>query len=367
MMYTLCFVPNMWFIKKNKREEIDSQRVVYVIAIIFVFKIIKLIIESWQWVKFIVFIVIGIVSYFAIKYIKHRRKERPAKLPKEFRDKYPVIPQYFPPENLNPAEAWLLYNCKVDVSDLTSLIYQWAFEWLIFIKNVKWNEGWKTLSQIELNKLKNIEENRPFFEKEIFNSIFAVNNKKVISDSFELRYALILEDLEFHWLRKWWITKSIGWNFLQLIYRLLLILVFVLWYIYIVWWIVEYPAMWILILALLFLCVLLGWFIDWGKMKLTDKWAELAAYTIGYRNFIKSCDENMIKLHLKEDPLFIDKTLPYATAFWLETEFLNKVTPLAADWKAQYVNWQRVTPLMKVIAALLRSSDKNKFDIFYHW
>ena len=37
-----------------------------------------------------------------------------------------------------------------------------------------------------------------FFEKEIFNSIFAVNNKKVISDSFELRYALILEDLEFH-------------------------------------------------------------------------------------------------------------------------------------------------------------------------
>ncbi|MBO7505676.1 hypothetical protein J6T66_06225 [bacterium] len=64
----------------------------------------------------------------------------------------------------------------------------------------------------------------------------------------------------------------------------------------------------------------------------------MAAYIIGYRNFIKSCDENMIKLYLKEDPLFIDKTLPYATAFGLETEFLKKVTPLAEDWKAQYVN-----------------------------
>jgi hypothetical protein len=45
------------------------------------------------------------VSYFAIKYIKRRRRERPAKLPKEFRNKYPIIPQYVPPKDLNPAEA----------------------------------------------------------------------------------------------------------------------------------------------------------------------------------------------------------------------------------------------------------------------
>ena len=43
-------------------------------------------------------------------------------------------------------------------------------------------------------------------------------------------------------------------------------------------------------------------------------------------------------LLLKEDPLFIDRTVPYATAFGLETEFLNKVTPLAKDRKAQYIN-----------------------------
>jgi hypothetical protein len=34
---------------------------------------------------------------------------------------------------------------------------------------------------------------------------------------------------------------------------------------------------------------------------------------------------------LEKDPLFIDKTLPYAVAFGMEIQFLNKVTPLLKD------------------------------------
>lgn len=358
----------MWFRNKNKREEINSAAILYLMVAIFLFKMVEYLIQSWKWVNCVVLLIIGIVSYFAIKYIKQERKEKPISLPKEFRDKYPIIPQYLPPKDLNPAEAWLLYNCKVDVSDLTSLIYQWAFEWLISIKNVKWEEEWKTLSQIELCKLKNMEDTRPFFEKEIFNSIFSAHDRKVITNSFELRYALLLEDLEYHWLKKWWISGSGSKKYLDIVFKLWIFVLLVLGYVYFSWWFFQYPGLWIIILALLLACILLWWYIDWGKMKLTDKWAKLAAYIIGYRNFIKSCDENMIKLYLKEDPLFIDKTLPYATAFGLETEFLKKVTPLAEDWKAQYVNWQKVTIWMKVIATLLKSSNKrDKFSAFYHW
>ena len=39
----------------------------------------------------------------------------------------------------------------------------------------------------------------------------------------------------------------------------------------------------------------------------------------------------------KDDPLFIDRTLPYATAFGIETEFLKKISPLRSDWNARYV------------------------------
>jgi hypothetical protein len=36
---------------------------------------------------------------------------------------------------------------------------------------------------------------------------------------------------------------------------------------------------------------------------------------MGYAKFIEKCDKNVLEIFLKEDPLFIDKTLPYAVAF----------------------------------------------------
>ena len=342
-------------------------------GISFLFMIIELLFKSWEWMNFIkillVIIVLYALLYYLVKFINKKIKEKPASLPKEFKKKYPIIPQYFPPKGLNPAEAWLLYNCKVDVFDLTSLIYQWALEWLISIKTVKWKDDKETFSKIELDKLEDIGEGCPFFEQEIFNSIFCIGNKKVINNSFELRYALMLEDLEYHWIKKWWLCRKTGWKIQKYIYTLsLFLLVICSFYLF------EHVIQlnWVLpifsvFIVLLVACIFLWWYIDNGKLQLTDKWSKLAAYVIWYRNFIKNCDENMIKLYLKEDPLFIDKTLPYATAFGLETEFLNKVTPLVKDRKAKYINGHKVTIWMKIFAALLKSSNNDKYDIFYGW
>jgi len=108
---------------------------------------------------------------------------------------------------------------------------------------------------------------------------------------------------------------------------------------------------------------------DSGKLKLTDKGAKLASYVIWYRNFIKNCDENKIKLFLKDDPLFVDKTLPYATAFWMETEFLNKVSPLKKDRNAKYIMWQKVTIWMKLLVLLLNNKNhqRDKRNFMYGW
>ena len=95
-----------------------------------------------------------------------------------------------------------------------------------------------------------------------------------------------------------------------------------------------------------------GW-----KLKFTDKWAELASQVIGYSQFIKSCDENKIKMLLKEDPLFIDRTLPYATAFWMETEFLKKISPLKKDWNARYVRWQKVPSWIWILRFFIKDDD----------
>lgn len=360
--------------KRNNREDINSIKVLSILFFFAIIFIIRVIIDSWKWLYALIFLGIWIICYLTVTYLLKRldkkKKETPASLWKEFKYKYPIIIQYLPPKDLNPAEAWLLYNCKVDVSDLTSLIYQWAFEWLISIKNIKVKENKNTISKIELHREKVIDEERPFFEKEIFNSIFCTGEKKIITNSFELRYALLLEDLEFHWIKKWWVYRNTWWKALKIIYLILLwALIFSLFELieHFYDWKLIVP-LFLLFFALLLACIFLWWYIDWGtKLRLTDKWAKLAAYIIGYRNFIKSCDENMIKLFLEQDPLFIDRTIPYATAFWLETEFLDKVTPLAQDWKAQYVNWHKVTTGMKIFAYLLKPTNKDNYNFFYRW
>lgn len=360
----------MLFDRGNKREEVNSAAIIIILLIFVVYSFWKNLIDSWQWVNFLFFIIICFVAHFIIKYFEKSRKESPLKLWKQFKYKYPIVTQYEPPKDLSPAEAWLLYNWKVDVTDLTSLIYRWNYEWLIDIKSFQWKDNWKVISKIQLTKLKDMENNRPFFEIEIYNSLFSASPKKIIWDSSQLRYALLLEDLEFHWIKKWWMYRKTWWWILKTIYIVFLILLYISLYQFIkallgwLWW---FWRLWTSVI-LLILCIFLWWYIDWWSwLKLTDKWAKLAAYIIWYRNFLKGCDENIIKAKLNDDPLFVDKTLPYATAFWLETEFINKVSPLAHDFKAQYIHWKKVTGWVKLLWFLLKSANKDRYNVFYRW
>lgn len=288
-------------------------------------------------ILYIVWFIILLVSlYFGLSQFIQRKtdrhKEKPASLPKEYFKKYPIIIKYTPPKWINPAEAWLLYNCRVDVTDLTSLVYQWTLDWILSIKNISWKDS-NHVEKIELIKLKDIPTDRPFFEKEIFNSLFFAWNQKTITYSTQLRHDLLLEDLEIHGIKKWRVYKSeTAKTWEKIFYKTTWILLLSTIIIFLMTRFNGNDTPFYISLTLLVICVCLWWYIFWWKpLKLTEKWAELASYVIWYRNFIKSCDENKIKLFLEEDPLFVDKILPYATAFWIETEFIKKITPLKED------------------------------------
>lgn len=342
-----------WFSKKKKN---DKRWVLVAFTLLTIFLIWKAIIDSGHLLFCIISLILWVAVYFFYDYIQKKNVLKPASL-WVYSKKYPIIVQYAPPKWINPAEAWLLYNLSVEPTDLTSLIYQWKFEKLIDIKTFKWENSKK--DYIKLIKLKDMPLSRPLFESEIFDSIFRMGNVKIIEWAFQLRYALMLEDLEFHWIQKWWIKtgnkklKNVKFDnkkvetFVIILYFLMPIIATILdesgiannisvsffgllWFFFIVililvWWVLIY------------------WNMDWRwVLKFTEKWAELASQVIWYSQFIKSCDENKIKLLLKEDPLFIDRTLPYATAFGMETEFLNKISPLKKDWNARYVKWQKI-------------------------
>ncbi len=330
------------------------------LIVFFVLFLIRSIIKSGHLVVYVVCLFSWIAIYLVFDWRENKSKSRPASLWKDYEKKYPIIIQYWPPKWINPAEAWLLYNCKVEPTDLTSLIYQWKFEKLIDIKTFQWENSKK--EYIKLIKKEDIPLIRPLFETEIFNSIFSMWDIKVIEWAFQLRYALMLEDLEYHWIKKWWIFRSTLWGKRKYLYNFFVILLF-LWVYFLfsseIWH--HLPQFLILLIILFLVCVFLWGFVNgWWNLKFTDSWAKLASHLIGYRNFIKSCDENKIKLLLKEDPLFVDRTLPYATAFGLETEFLKKVSPLKKDRNARYFKWEKV-PNLSIIRVFFWWWDDDSF------
>ena len=295
-----------------------------------------------EFLKLSVFIVVFslflVILNIVLKFKNKKRKNNPAHLSKEFMDKYPIVIQYTPPKGINSAEAWLLYNCKVEPTDLTSLIYQWACDWLIELEDGDDSEG---IAKVILKKLKQIPEDRPFFEKDMFNSIFMWNRtSKVISSSNQLKYALFLDDLQIHGVQKWWFKKKKIPLSLKILYVLLILST-----------VISLFVKFMLFPLIFLLLVIISWYIfgNW-RMQLTDKWAELVSYIIWYRKFIKNCDEIQIKSLLEEDPLFVDKSLPYAIAFGLESQFISKTTPLVEDWNAKYLFWKKVSPLSEIIS-----------------
>ena len=368
----------MFYWYANKKN--NSWWILVSIILLVIFFIWKAIIESGHLFFYILCLILWIALYFFIEYLQKKKISKPASLWRIYSKKYPIIVQYAPPKWINPAEAWLLYNCSVEPTDLTSLIYQWKFENLIDIKTFKWEDSNK--EYVKLVKLDDIPLTRPLFETEIFDSIFCMWNIKIIEWSFQLRYALMLEDLEFHWIQKWWLVakkkknkinsdfKGKWANWFEIIFFLMFFCVYTFSIIMESFGVTDNISdnisisfsefLWALfiIVLIVFLVALFYWNSDgWWSLKFTNKWAELASKVIWYSQFIKTCDENKIKLLLKDDPLFIDRTLPYATAFWMETEFLKKISPIKKDWHAKYYKWQKIPAWIGVLRFLTRDDN----------
>lgn len=277
-----------------------------------------------------------------------KRNQKPVELEEKFKSKYPIIVQYIPPKWINSAEAGLLFNCRVDPVDVTSLFYQWVNKKLIYIDYEKEDSDSKSIKAVTLVKMSNMPETFPFYEKELFNDIFKDKNSRTIDENTNLSRIVSLENLEDYWLNKHWLYRkkhnSLWWIICFLIY--------------IIWVVASfYYFKWIWLLIWIFLAPILSGFVfkKHNKVRLTEEWSKLASYVVWYAKFIKECDENVLKSFLKEDPLFIDKTLPYAVAFGMETEFLKKVTPLVKDLEKSWLTWNLI-PIWNIISFIKSDS-----------
>lgn len=264
------------------------------------------------------------------------------KLKWAFAEKYPTIIQYTPPKGINSAEAWLLLHRWAKAKDLFSLIYERASKNYI---NIRYNSK----SSISLFKENQIEDNSPEYEKKFFNVIIPKSKREIKEGSpilkFNIKRNELLWDLEDYWNNKWWFTwnkKTTSFNTIWCLYILILFM--------------GLPILWIIsinlsiMLFLILRCIWFFWWILWlfnKKLDLSDEWAKLTSHILWYREFLATCDENKLRLFLQQDPLYFDKTLPYAIVFWLESELIEKfipimqemnISPIRYDWDATFLS-----------------------------
>lgn len=310
------------------------------------------------------FLVLLLGIFFWVMYISQHwlhKKIKPVDLKRTPTNKYPIIVEYEPPKWINSAEAGLLFNCRVDPVDLTSLFYQWVNDKLIRIDYNRDPSDPQKIKDISLVKIRDIPETYPYYEKDLFNNIFKWDKKtKFIDKNTDLSKAVNLEWLEDFWLHKHRLHRgkslSFRWVLLSIIFIALIVLCF-------------YYFKWLWILPLILFVPVFCWIVfkQNDKIRLTKAWQEITAHIMWYAKFIEKCDKNVLKNFLKEDPLFVDKTLPYAVAFGLETQFLEKVTPLLKDieqswlFKKNYPSY----PVLDTVSLIKMSLSKiwNNWEI----
>ena len=241
-------------------------------------------------------------------------------LKKEYKKKYPVIVQYNPPKWLNSAEVWLLLCREAQKKHLISLIYQRASKWLISISDtIEVKKRW-TLEGITIKKLMDIDEDSPQYEKSFFNNLFKDDDILFLNKSAYIDTRNEIKELQNYGVEKWWLKYQ---NWIKWIFILLGIVFFII-------IMYKFPVIWPqFTVALLSFSIIFCFIIRWEKE--TEKWAELISHILWYKQFLESCDENRLRLFLKEDPLYFDKILPYAVALWMQTELLDKIKPIMEE------------------------------------
>ena len=136
----------------------------------------------------------------------------------------------------------------------------------------------------------------------------------------------------------WSSKKNIKTNEFIPLWRLLYVL---LWFILIVIWCImcltfshHYSALIFIIgITLVLVWIFISVFSILDMMKnsykstilLTEKWQELVVKIYWYKKFLKICEEKQLKKLMEEDPLYVDKVLPYAVALGLENTISNKI------------------------------------------
>lgn len=253
-------------------------------------------------------------------------------------DKVIPVTSYYPPNGIDPAMAGVLIDNTTDYRDITCLLPYWATQGLIRMEEI--TKGERSLyGDLKLIKIKDIPENVPGYEYNLFHKIFNYKNEVLASTlggTITEPKGLLSKKSEQYYAQKkinsiWIIPAlSVVWAFFSI--TLLPFLA----QSYIDIESSKFIAFVIINFLFFFLVFPVGFaLIAIRNRAKNEEGKSIMPELLGFYNFIKVAEVDRIKALLKEDPYYFEKTMPYAVAFNLLKEWSAKFDGLiqnAPDW-----------------------------------
>lgn len=253
------------------------------------------------------------------------------------------IVQYDAPKWMDAPEAWAIIDDVVDGKDITALIYQRAS--LKYIKIFSEDNNKK----FYIKKLKDLPSSAKKYQVELFNNLFKSNDEYHFSEDSDSLYKHVSKAKK--WLmsyidaEKWYLSKFdyVAWeksDFKTVNKTFVWCSVFLWLFLYacVVAVINSYlkPVWsWNIVFCFIWIILILFAYKSRDRELHTEKWNELYYHCLWYKEFLMKVDKKKFEALTKEDPLFVEKALPYAVVFWVQTQFIKNITPEDIS----YFNW----------------------------
>ena len=247
-------------------------------------------------------------------------------------NKYPI--QYDVPRWMLVSEAWVLVDNRIDAKDITALIYQRAANHYIKIFKEKDNE-----KEFYIKKIKQLPWTSKKYQLNLFNSLFKASdefhfskNRSKLSDYLATAQKELKSLIE---SENWYKNSFFSWIWSSF-KRQSATLVFwtaILWFIPYFWIVTALTnhlvpvSNWVKIVCFISFILIVTSYRNYKEETNTKKWQEARNHCLWFKDFLMKVDKVKLETLLKDDPLYIEKALPFAVVFWVDSEFIKNITP----------------------------------------
>lgn len=241
-----------------------------------------------------------------------------------------LMVQYYPPKGISPSEAGGFIDDSIDNRDLICLIPHWGANGYLEMTEKESQGILFKKKDYSFKKLKNLEGQQPSYEQTVFNGLFSGRTDVELSDLKDTFYTtMAAAKTQLKWAIK---ERMLYTPTSRQLYQALPFIAFLSVPLAILFFIKDQAPAGIGMIVLAIAALILRR----PMLRWTTNGSEIYQHLRGFKEFIRQADRPRLEKLLQEDPTYFDKTLPYAIAFNMASEWGKKFDGLFTEPPSWY-------------------------------